>query len=359
VVPSNDIRAQLQSALGTSYTLEGELDGGMSRVFVAHEPRLGRRVVVKVLAPEHVAGVSVERFDREIQLAGSLQQANIVPVLTAGEVAGLPYYTTPYVDGDSRRARLAGGPLPIAEAVSVLTDVARALADAHRHGVVHRDVKPDNILVSGGTAVVTDFGIGKALAASRAPAADETITQDGPRSAGAARDRLRAVCGAASPRRLADAGPHARARLDPRGDRREASPHVSWRRTACWGASALGAFATVVAVVMAPRGRGMTARWPQHAESVQHGSSAVSAVLGVRTTSRAVPDRVRSVMERSRQDAPGSRSDERDAASAARRPTWAVATPMPHSAGPRPPSLTVLLPMASGRLAGMARREIR
>ena len=113
---SADLREQLQAVLGTSYTLTRELGGGgMSRVFVADEPRFGRQVVVKVLAPERTVGLSAERFNREIQLAGSLQQVNIVPVLTASEVAGLPYYIMPYVDGESLRARLAGGPLPIAE----------------------------------------------------------------------------------------------------------------------------------------------------------------------------------------------------------------------------------------------------
>src|SRR5918993_4471250 len=97
-----DLRAQLQQSLGGAYTLGRELGGGgMSRVFVAEEPRLGRRVVVKVLAPELAAGVSVERFEREIRLAGSLQQANIVPVLVTGEVVGLPYYTMPFVEGES------------------------------------------------------------------------------------------------------------------------------------------------------------------------------------------------------------------------------------------------------------------
>ncbi len=129
---TTDLRDQLQAALGSAYRPERELGGGgMSRIFVAEETRLGRHVVVKVLTPELAAGVSAGRFEREIRLAATLQPPHIVPVLAAGQADGLPYYTMPYVEGESLRTRLAGGPLPIAEAVSVLGDVARALAYAH------------------------------------------------------------------------------------------------------------------------------------------------------------------------------------------------------------------------------------
>jgi serine/threonine-protein kinase len=116
----------------------------MSRVFVARDEALGREVVVKVLAPELAEGLSAERFAREIRLAARLQHPNVVPVLAAGTGPdGLPYYTMPYIAGASLRERLAAGPLPVAEALPMLRDVARALGYAHAQGVVHRDVKPE------------------------------------------------------------------------------------------------------------------------------------------------------------------------------------------------------------------------
>src|SRR2546430_6701698 len=167
-----DLRSQLQATLHGSYTLERELGGGgMSRVFVANETALSRRVVVKVLPPELVAGVNVDRFKREIVLAAQLQHPHIVPVHTAGETNGLPFYTMPFVEGESLRARLTHATaFSITDVIGILRDVAKALAYAHDRGVVHRDIKPDNVLISGGSAVITDFGIAKAISAAR----DET-----------------------------------------------------------------------------------------------------------------------------------------------------------------------------------------
>jgi serine/threonine-protein kinase len=174
------LRERLQSTLGAAYTLERELGGGgMSRVFVAEDAALGRRIVVKVLAPELAEGLSAERFAREIRLAARLQHPNVVPVHAAGAGPdGLPYYTMPYIDGASLRERLAAGPLPVSEALAVLRDVARALAYAHAQGVVHRDIKPENVLITGGAAVVADFGIAKALRAAGL-SGSATLTQVG------------------------------------------------------------------------------------------------------------------------------------------------------------------------------------
>lgn len=140
----------------------------MSRVFVAEERALGRLVVIKVLAPEMAEGLSAERFAREIRLVARLQNPHIVPLFAAGSVAGLPYYTMPYIDGESLRARLTRDTfLRSTDASQLLRDVALALEYAHAHGVIHRDIKPDNILLSGSSACVADFGIARAMTVAR------------------------------------------------------------------------------------------------------------------------------------------------------------------------------------------------
>jgi len=163
-----DFQTRLQNAIGHEFLIERELGGGgMSRVFVATERALQRRVVVKVLPPELAAGVNVERFRREIQLAAGLQHPHIVPLLSAGDDKGLLWFTMPFIEGESLRGALTRQKrLPVRDVVRILHDVVDALAYAHARGVVHRDIKPDNILTSGLHALVTDFGVAKALSAA-------------------------------------------------------------------------------------------------------------------------------------------------------------------------------------------------
>lgn len=163
-----DLRDELQSTLGDGYKLERELvGGGMSRVFVAEEKAFGRRVVVKVLPLATAGQLSLERFRREIAFVAQLQHPHIVPLLTAGETAGLAFFTMPFIQGESLRARLSkSGEFPVIEATRVLREVASALAFAHQAGVVHRDIKPDNVLLASGASMVSDFGVAKALIAS-------------------------------------------------------------------------------------------------------------------------------------------------------------------------------------------------
>lgn len=158
------LREQLQATLGTAYSVERELGGGgMSHVFLATDPALGRTVVIKVL-PFETASISADRFKREVRLAASLQHPHIVSLISAGESNGLPFYVMPYVKGESLREHLLrSGELSVPETIRILRDVASALAYAHREGVVHRDIKPENIIESGGVAVVTDFGVSKAV----------------------------------------------------------------------------------------------------------------------------------------------------------------------------------------------------
>ena len=178
---TTSLHDSLQVALSSAYTLERELGGGgMSRVFVAEERALARRVVVKVLSPDLAAGVSAERFKREILLTARLQHPHIVPVLSTGEMNGLPFYTMPFVEGESLRVSLVRtGAMPVVDTVRIVRDVARALDFAHGHGVVHRDIKPENILLAGDSATVTDFGISKALDAARTPGHSGTLTELG------------------------------------------------------------------------------------------------------------------------------------------------------------------------------------
>jgi eukaryotic-like serine/threonine-protein kinase len=162
---ASGLLAELQTVLDSTFIVERELaDGGGAHLFVATEVALGRPVALKVLRPELRRAVDAERFRREIQLAAGLSHPNIVPILTAGEAGGFLYYTMPFLEGRSLRALLErNGALAIGDTVSILQDLAKALAFAHSRGIVHRDVKPDNVLVEHGTALLTDFGIATAL----------------------------------------------------------------------------------------------------------------------------------------------------------------------------------------------------
>jgi tetratricopeptide (TPR) repeat protein/tRNA A-37 threonylcarbamoyl transferase component Bud32 len=173
-----EFQERLQDSLGSQYHLERELGGGgMSRVFLAEEVALGRKVVIKVLPPEMAAGVNQERFRREIQLAARLQHPHIVPLLAAGSAGDVLWYAMPFIEGESLRVKLArGGELPVAETARILREVADALAYAHIQGVVHRDIKPDNVMLSGRHALVTDFGVAKAVSESTG---DHTLTSLG------------------------------------------------------------------------------------------------------------------------------------------------------------------------------------
>ncbi|MEP6507057.1 MAG: protein kinase [Gemmatimonadales bacterium] len=159
---------QLQESLSHAYEIERELGGGgMSRVFVATERSLGRKVVIKLLSPELTAEVNRGRFRREIQVAAQLQHPHIVTLLSAGEYGDLVYYTMPFIRGESLKSAIeTDGAMAIKDVVRILYDVVDALAYAHENGVIHRDIKPANILRSGAHSLVTDFGVSKALNAA-------------------------------------------------------------------------------------------------------------------------------------------------------------------------------------------------
>lgn len=171
-----DLKKRLQDALGQTYSFDRELgQPGMSRVFLAQDMTLGRKVVVKVLPPDLAASVNLKRFNREIRLAAKLQHPHIVPVLTAGVAGGLPYYVMPFIEGESLGQKLdREGEIPVPETIRILTDVLGALAHAHEHGVAHRDIKPDNILLTDDVAVVADFGVAKALSKAADPGSSLT-----------------------------------------------------------------------------------------------------------------------------------------------------------------------------------------
>lgn len=161
----SDLRAQLSLSLGAAYFIQRELEGGgVSRVFVAHEESLDRDVVIKVLPPELTRDLSAERFEREMRVVASLNEPHAVPVLSAAHTSGeLFYYIMPYVHGESLRQKIQHGPVGFDDSVSALRDVARALDYVHAKGVLHRNLKPEKVIVLKHGSVVTDFGVARAL----------------------------------------------------------------------------------------------------------------------------------------------------------------------------------------------------
>ncbi len=156
---------RLKTALADRYAIEREIGaGGMATVYLAEDLKHHRKVAVKVLRPELAAALGADRFHREIEIAANLNHPHVLPLLDSGDADGFLYYVMPFVEGQSLRDKLAHeGELPIAEAVRILRDVVDALDHAHKHGVVHRDIKPDNVMLSGRHALVTDFGVAKAV----------------------------------------------------------------------------------------------------------------------------------------------------------------------------------------------------
>jgi tetratricopeptide (TPR) repeat protein len=160
--------ARLSTALGRRYAIERELGrGGMGTVYLALDRKHGRRVAIKILPPDLAAAAGPERFLREIEIAARLTHPHILPLHDSGQAAGLLYYVTPFIEGESLRQRLERGPMVVEEALAIAMDVAEALAHAHAHGVVHRDVKPENILLQDGNALLADFGVARAVSEGR------------------------------------------------------------------------------------------------------------------------------------------------------------------------------------------------
>lgn len=162
---------RLKAALADHYRIERELGvGSMATVYLAEDVKHHRKVAVKVLRSDLAASLGADRFLREIEIAAQLQHPHILMLIDSGEIDGFLYYVMPFVDGESVRDKLSkGDQMPIGDVLDILCDLTEALAYAHERGVVHRDVKPDNILVSGNNAVVTDFGLAKAVSEATGP----------------------------------------------------------------------------------------------------------------------------------------------------------------------------------------------
>ncbi|MEJ7760958.1 MAG: serine/threonine-protein kinase [Gemmatimonadaceae bacterium] len=172
---------QLRSSFAGTYSVEEEMKGGgMSRLFLATDPELGRRVVIKILPPELTSQMMLARFRRESEVTARLQHPHILPVISAGVRDGLAHYVMPFFEGESLRGRLQReGKLSIGDGVRILREVAAALSYAHKQGVVHRDIKPENILIQDGHAVLADFGIAAALGGLGKESGGERLTGTG------------------------------------------------------------------------------------------------------------------------------------------------------------------------------------
>jgi serine/threonine-protein kinase len=159
---------ELAAALGHRYALERELaQGGMATVFVAREVGRQEPVAIKVMHPDLADALGAERFAREMGIAASLSHPLVVPLYDSGTAGSLPYYVMPYIEGESLYERLQRERrLPVPEALTIARDTAAGLGYAHSHGVLHRDVKPENILLAGGRALVADFGLARAIGAA-------------------------------------------------------------------------------------------------------------------------------------------------------------------------------------------------
>jgi class 3 adenylate cyclase/tRNA A-37 threonylcarbamoyl transferase component Bud32 len=162
--PEHHLR-RLRAGLATRYEIERELGrGGMATVYLARDQRHDRRVAIKVLRPELAMYLGTERFLKEIRLAAKLTHPNIVPLYDSGECGGILYYIMPHLEGETLRARIARErQLGVADTVELVRGIGAALEHAHRHGIIHRDVKPDNILLHEGQPMVLDFGVALAL----------------------------------------------------------------------------------------------------------------------------------------------------------------------------------------------------
>ncbi len=158
----------LSQVLGSRYTVEREFaQGGMATVYLARDTQRDRQVAVKVMRPKMADALGAERFLREIEIARTMAHPLIVPLTDSGNAGGLLYYIMPYVEGESLFHRMEREKrLPWEDAVRITRDVAEALGYAHARGVLHRDVKPENILLGGGRALVADFGLARAIGAA-------------------------------------------------------------------------------------------------------------------------------------------------------------------------------------------------